>query len=79
MRQRRAGGVGDDLLDDGVVAVLAFGLQYLERAGDEDGVVAPGVEQRALPGGGVRVEALTRRTINRPVTWNFFARPVNAT
>ena len=30
--QRAAGDVGEDLLDDGVVAVLAFGLDELERA-----------------------------------------------
>jgi hypothetical protein len=50
MGQGAGGGVGDDLLDDGVVAVLALGLQGREPGGDEHGVVAPGGEQLVLPG-----------------------------
>ena len=34
VRQRTAGGVSDDLVDDGVATVLGFGLQCLEGAGD---------------------------------------------
>ena len=40
--------VGEDLLDDGVAAVLLLGLDELERGVGEDGVVAPGGEQLAL-------------------------------
>jgi hypothetical protein len=47
--------VGVDLLDDGVVAVVALGLDGLERGVGEERVVAPGGEQLALPGGGVLV------------------------
>ena len=43
--------VGDDLLDDGVVAVLAFGLDQFERRVGEHGVVAPDGEQLVLPFG----------------------------
>ena len=68
MRQGAAGGVGDGLFDDGVVAVLALGLQHLEPGGDEHRVMAPGGEQLVLPGGGLAVSRLTRRTISRPGT-----------
>ena len=40
--------VGEELLDDGVAAVLLLGLDELERGVGEDGVVAPGGEQLAL-------------------------------
>jgi hypothetical protein len=56
--QRAGGGVGDDLLDDCVAAVLGLGLQHLEWAGDEHGGVAPEVEQPVLFGRGVGIEAL---------------------
>ena len=57
---RRAGvpgpslGVGDELCDDGVAAVVGLGLPHHERAGDEHGVVAPDVAQPVLPGWGVQ-------------------------
>jgi hypothetical protein len=41
--------VGEDLLDDGVVAVVRLGLDRLERAVGEDGVVAPGTVEVADP------------------------------
>ena len=49
--------VGEDLLDDGVVAVVFLGLDHLERAVGEHGVVAPDREQFVLPvsGSGVQV------------------------
>jgi hypothetical protein len=48
--------VGEDLLDDGVVAVMGLGLDGLERRVGEDGVVAPAGEQLVLAGGGLAVE-----------------------
>jgi hypothetical protein len=48
--QRAVGPVGEDLLSLGVAAVLLFGLQHGERRVGEQGVVAPGGEQLALPG-----------------------------
>jgi hypothetical protein len=53
MGQRAGGGVGDDLLDDGVPTVGGFGLQHFQAAGDEHGVVTPDVEQPVLPGRGL--------------------------
>ena len=49
--------VGEDLLDDGVTAVLFFGLDHLDRAVGEHGVIAPGGKQFLLPGhgGGIQV------------------------
>jgi hypothetical protein len=44
VRERPVGDVGEDLLHDRVVAVLAFGLDQLERGVGEDRVVAPGGE-----------------------------------
>jgi hypothetical protein len=40
--------LGEDLFDDGVAAVLFFGLDEDERAVGERGVVAPDGEQLAL-------------------------------
>ncbi len=48
VRERAVVQVGQELLDDGVAAVLLFGLDELERGAGEDGVVAPGGEQLAL-------------------------------
>ena len=56
--ERPAGQVGEgavtpvreDLLGLGVAAVMLFGLEHHERGVGEDGVVAPGSEQFALPG-----------------------------
>ena len=50
--------VGEDLLGLGVAAVMLFGLEHHERGVGEDGVVAPGSEQFALPGGGLWVEVV---------------------
>ena len=55
MSQGTVGPVGEDLLDDGVVAVLLLGLEHHERGVGEHGVVAPDGEQLVLafarPGG----------------------------
>jgi hypothetical protein len=57
--QRPVDQVGEDLLDDGVSAVVGLGLHELERAVDEHRVIPVGGEQLALPlGGGSRVETL---------------------
>jgi hypothetical protein len=45
-----AGDVGEDLLHDGVAAVLPLGLDRLERGVCEDRVVTPDLEQLVLPG-----------------------------
>ena len=50
VRQRPVVPVGEDLLDDRVVAVLTFGLGQLERGVGGHRVVAPGGEQLVLPG-----------------------------
>jgi hypothetical protein len=52
--------VGEDLLDDGVVAVVRLGLDHLERAVGEQRVVAPAGEQFILSLAGLGVESLTR-------------------
>ena len=52
------GQVGEDLLDDGMVAVLCLGLDHLERRVGEHGVVAPDREQLVLAAGGFAVEVL---------------------
>ncbi|MER6371873.1 hypothetical protein ABT255_26440 [Streptomyces mirabilis] len=49
--------VRDRLFHDGVLPVVEFGLKHAEGAVGENGVVAPGVEQLALPGGCLRVQA----------------------
>jgi len=41
VRKRAAGQVREDLLDDGVVAVLRLGLDHLEGRVGEQGVVPP--------------------------------------
>ena|SRR6516162_7451513 len=51
-----AGDVGEDLLHDGVVAVLLFGLDQRERGVGEDGVVPPDGKQLILPGGRFLIE-----------------------
>ena len=56
MSERAAGDVGEDLLDDSVVAVLSLGLDQLERRVGEDRVVAPDGEQLVLPGAGLAVQ-----------------------
>ena len=48
MREGAVVQVGEELLDDGVAAVLLLGLDELERGVGEDGVVAPGGEQLTL-------------------------------
>jgi hypothetical protein len=71
VRQRPIEQVGEDLFDDGVAAVLGFGLGQLKRAVGKYRVIAVGGEQLALAfGGGAGVEVATRRTINLPwVAW----------
>ena len=55
--ERAVGPVGEDLLGLGVATVVLLGLDELIRRVGEDGVVPPGGEQLALPGGrGVAVE-----------------------
>jgi hypothetical protein len=49
MSERPGAEVGDDLLNDRVVAVLALGLDQLERRVREDCMVAPRREQLLLP------------------------------
>src|SRR5690606_33053794 len=49
--------VRDRLFHDGVLPVVQFGLKHAEGAVGEDRVVAPGVEQLALPGGRFRAQA----------------------
>jgi hypothetical protein len=51
-----AGDVGEDLLRDGVAAVLPLGLDQLERGISEHRVIAPDREQFILPGGGLLVQ-----------------------
>ncbi|MFE3830646.1 hypothetical protein [Streptomyces sp. NPDC059092] len=51
--------IGDHLLDDSVPAVITLGIPQGERGVGERGVVAPGIEERALPGGnGTGAQAL---------------------
>ena len=68
VRERPGAQVCEDLLDDGVVAVLRFGLDHLERRVGEQGVVAPDGKQlvlaSGLPCGSGRG---TRRMISRAV------------
>ena len=78
MRERAVGDVGEDLLHDGVVAVLLLGLDQLERGVGEDGVVTPGGEQLALPGAAFFFRSRTRRTISRAVTCLAFFMDANA-
>ena len=56
MSKGSAGDVGEDLLHDGVVTVLPFGLDQLERGVGEDGVVPPDGKQLILPGGRFLIE-----------------------
>jgi hypothetical protein len=51
-----AGDVGEDLLHHGVVAVLLFSLDQLERGVGEHGMVAPDREQLVLPGSRFLIE-----------------------
>jgi hypothetical protein len=51
VREGAAGDVSEHLLDDGVAAMLPFGLGQHERGVGEDRVTAPGGEQLARPGG----------------------------
>jgi hypothetical protein len=54
--ERAAADIGEDLLDDSVVAVLSLGLDQLERRVGEDRVVTPDGEQLVLPGGSFLVQ-----------------------
>jgi hypothetical protein len=58
---------GEDLLDDGVAAVLGPRLHEDERAVGERGMAAPDGEQLALAVDVGLVEVGTRRTISRAV------------
>jgi hypothetical protein len=78
MRERPGGQVGDDLLDDRVVTVLALGLDRLERGVGEDRVVPVGGEELALARGCFPFSTRTRRTMSRAVTCSLFFRDVNA-
>ena len=72
VRERAVLQVGDDLFDDGVPAVMALGLEQLERRVGEHGVVAPDREQLGLHAA-LLFGSRTRRTISRAVTaWPFF-------
>ena len=76
--QGAAGGVGDDLLDDRMAAVLSIGLEHLEPAGNEHRVMTPQIKRSVLSSSGLRVEALDPRTSNRPVTWWWVGLDANA-
>jgi hypothetical protein len=54
--QRPAAPVREHLLDDGVAAVLGFGLEQHQRGTGEDGVVATHVKQFVLAAGSQAVE-----------------------
>ena len=54
--ERAVGPVSEDLLGLSVATVVFLGLDQGERRVGEDGVVAPGGEQLALPGGGRGVQ-----------------------
>jgi hypothetical protein len=56
MRERPVAPVGEDLLDDGMAAVVPLCLDQLERGVGEDRVVAPGGEQLVLPGRSLPVQ-----------------------
>ena len=56
VRERPVAPVREDLLHDGMVAVLALGLDELERRVGEDCVVPPDGEQFVLPVCGLLVE-----------------------
>ena len=56
MREGTVVEVGEDLLDDGVAAVLLFGLDHLEGAVGEYRVITPDREQFGLPGWGAGVQ-----------------------
>ena len=55
MSQGPVGPVREDLFYDGMVPVVALGLEHHERAVGEVGMVAPGGEQLVLALGGLAV------------------------
>jgi hypothetical protein len=57
--------IGDHLLDDSVPTVITLGIPQGECGVGERGVMAPGVEECALPGGAVPVWAGQKRTSRR--------------
>ena len=69
--------VGEELLDDGVAAVLLLGLDELVGGVGEDGVAAPGGEQLALAGASFPLSRM-RRTMSRAVTCSSFFFEVKA-
>lgn len=80
MREGSGLAVGDDLLDDRVVAVLPLGLEGLEGTVREDGVVAPDGEQLALlaDGSGFGPVDHPPHDLRRAVTCSSLGRPVKA-
>jgi len=80
VRERGVFEVGDDLFDDGVVAVGGLGGEHRFGAVGEHCVVAVAGEQLVLSAGrgGGGVEAAYRRTISRAVTCSVVRRAVNA-
>jgi hypothetical protein len=79
VRQRRVLKVGDDLLDDGVVAVGGLGIEHRLRVVGEYCVVAVDGEQLVLfTAAAVGLRRRTRRTISRAVMCCVWRRLVNA-
>lgn len=70
MRQRAVLKVGDDLFDDGVAAVVGFGVEHGQRRVGENGMVPPGREPLTLLMGmtWAGLASRTRRRINRAGT-----------
>ena len=67
MSQRPVAPVGEDLLDDGVVTVLAFGLDELEWGVGKDGVVRQAGNSSPCPAAALAFRSRTRRMISRAV------------
>lgn len=59
------GQVGEQVLDDGVVAVLGLGMDHLERGVGEDRAVAPDAEQFNWPVAALWLRSLTWSAISR--------------
>ena len=67
MSQRAAGDVGEDLLDDGVVAVLRLGLDRLESESVNTAWCRQIANSSSCPWAARGLRSLTRRTISRAV------------
>ncbi len=73
MGQSRSFQIGMNLLDDRVLTVRRVGRDRVQRAGGEERVETPGVEQCCLPVTRVGLRSGMRRTTNRPGTcWAVF-------